>query len=74
MEQREAPGRSNDGRNSPIFVPAVKPQGKLVRRGARQRRRMLLAGVSLVVLLVAAFTYAFVVERDREETVKQQSQ
>jgi len=55
--------------NSPIFIPAIKHQPvKLVRRGLHRRRQWQAAAVFLVVLLGAAFTYAFIVERNREVT------
>ena len=67
-------GPINDRRDSPIFVPVVKGHGKLVRRGHRQRRRLQIAGIVLALLLVASFAYAFVVERQRENVLRLQSQ
>ena len=57
-------------RVSPIFIPVVDSQVKLVRRGSRQRKRMLAAIVLLCVLLVSSFTYAFILESSREHAVR----
>ena len=65
---------SGERRNSPIFVPAVRGPVKMVKRGARHRRRVLLAVAGLMILVLAAFAYAFVVERDREKTVRLQTE
>ena len=61
---------SGEHRNSPIFMPAVRGPVKLVRRGSHHRRRIFIAVGALVVLLLAAFAYAFVVEDNREKTLR----
>ncbi len=61
---------SGEHRNSPIFVPVMRGPVKLVRRGTRHRRRMFMAVGALVLLVLGAFAYAFVVEQSRERTLR----
>ncbi len=72
-EIRHLPRQAEEHASAPIFVPAGRSPVKLVRRGLRQRRRLQAAAVLLVVLLVGAFSYAFVVEHNLEQTLRRQA-
>jgi hypothetical protein len=72
-EVHDAPAKGT-AHHSPIFVPVVKSTGKLERRGRKHRRNMLLVVAALGLLVLGAFAYTIVVERDREESVRKQTQ
>ena len=63
-----APDEHRERRDSPIFVPAVKPPVKLILRGHRARRRAYFALAVTFTIVIAAFAYAFA-QDSREEAL-----
>jgi hypothetical protein len=65
---------SRDGRRmSPICVPVVRGDVKLIRRGRTHRRRIVIAAVGLMLLFAGAFSYAFILENGREKELRLQT-